>query len=257
MITKINTLLLGSAIILSCGAPKQDHLSTNDSTAVRKDSVESSPLNRLTPEEVQNGWKLLFDGKTMQGWRVYKNMENDSWEVKDGTLHCKPFRENETNKRADILTVDQYENFELAFDWMISPQGNSGVMFRVTEEFDQPYASGPEYQVIDDEGYPGDLQKGQLSGANYDMHFPAAETKVNPPGDWNESKLVVNNNHVEHWLNGLKVVEYELFSDEWKKRKAQSKWKDFPGYGMAKKGHIDLQDHTNEAWFRNIKIKPL
>src|SRR5262249_3895393 len=120
----------------------------------------------------------------------------------------------------------------------------------------QPYFSGPEYQAMDDAGYPGKPTDKQLTGANYDMHAaPAA--KPNAVGQWNQSKLVVNGNHVEHWLNGTKVLEYELQSDDWNKRKAGSKWKDEKGYGMAKKGHIDFQDHDHEVWFRNIKIKVL
>ncbi|MBY0434442.1 MAG: DUF1080 domain-containing protein [Cyclobacteriaceae bacterium] len=208
--------------------------------------------NQLTDQQKADGWKLLFNGQNNDGWRAFKNNENDSWEVVDGTLHCKATAE----KRSDIMTADQYTNFELAFDWKISAKGNSGVMFRVTEEFDVPFATGPEYQVIDDKDYPGELKPAQLSGANYDMH-PAGEKKLNPAGEWNSARLIVNGNHVEHWLNGAKVVEYELSSDDWKSLVAASKWKDFPGYGLAPKGHIDFQDHGNEVWYRNIMIKEL
>ena len=218
--------------------------------------AESAPLNQLTEQQKAEGWKLLFDGQSTNGWRMFKNAENDSWEVIDGTLHCKPFNDAAENKRADLMTSDQYENYELAFDWKISAQGNSGVIFRVTEEFDVPYASGPEYQVIDDVGYPGELKEENKSGGTFDMYIPQNKT-MNPVGEWNSSKLVVNGNHVEHWLNGKKVVDYDLGSDDWKKRVAASKWKDFPGYGLAKSGHIDLQDHGNEVWFRNMMIKTL
>ena len=239
-------------LVAACGSHKENTVVDSDSVAVVAPSD-----NMLTPEQVAEGWSLLFDGKTMTGWRPFKNQETDSWEVVDGTLHCKPFKDGSTNKRGDILTEKQYENFEFQFDWKISPQGNSGVMYRVTEEFDQPFASGPEYQVIDDKGYPGDLQKWQLTGAVYDMYFPDAGIKVNPVGDWNTARIIVHGKHVEHWLNGGKVAEYELQSDDWNQRREKSKWKDFPGYGVAAKGHIDLQDHGNEVWFKNIKIKPL
>jgi hypothetical protein len=154
------------------------------------------------------------------------------------------------------MTTEQFENFELAFDWKISQGGNSGVMFHVTEEFDRPYLTGPEYQVIDDKGYNGELKDSQLTGSNYDMH-PAVNAKPNPIGEWNQSRIVVNGNHVEHWLNGTKVVEYELNSADWKKRKAASKWKDAKKYGIEKKGAIDIQDHDHEVWYKNIMIKTL
>lgn len=200
--------------------------------------------------------KSLFDGTTMNGWRTFKNMPNNSWEVIDGTLHCKPFIDGADNQRADLITVDQYGDFELAFDWKISAQGNSGVIYRATEEFDVPYASGPEFQILDDEGYPGDKKPEYLTAANYDMQA-VEKKKLNPTGEWNSSKIVAKGNHIEHWLNGEKVLEYELYSDAWKAQVASHKWKDFPGYGLSKSGYIDLQDHGNEVWFRNITILPL
>ncbi len=242
--------LLIACVVLasfSCGTQNQEK-----STAYN----EEPPLNNVAPGEAAEGWYSLFDGTSMKGWRTFRNLENDSWEVMGGTLHCKPFKDDEINLRSDLVTNEQYENFELAFDWKISAKGNSGVIFRVSEEFEQPYASGPEYQIIDDEGYPGDLQPGQFTGANYDMHEPTAKAS-NAVGEWNASRIVVNESHVEHWLNGKMVVEYELGSDDWNQRRTNSKWKDFPGYGLTQKGHIALQDHGNEVWFRNIKIKPL
>lgn len=214
----------------------------------------AAPVNVLTEEETAAGWVLLFDGQTMNGWRSYKNSEQDCWDIQDNALHCKGAMA--ADKRADILTTEQYENFELVFDWKISPGGNSGVMYRTSEEFDAPYYSGPEYQVIDDEGYAGDLSEMQKAAANYDMHV--AENKTTKPvGEWNTSKIVLNGDHCEHWLNGTKVLEYEFGSDDWKARKQASKWKDAAGYGMTRKGHIDLQDHGHEVWYRNIKIKTL
>jgi len=240
-----------SGVLLSCTSKKSADQSPVDST-----TTETKPdvsQNQLTDEEKAAGWKLLFDGQSLTGWKFFKSSPNNSWEVVDGTLHCKPFIDGNENKRADIMTADRYENFELAFDWKISSQGNSGVMFRVIEEYDQPYLSGPEYQVMDMNA-PGDVKDVHKTGANYDMHATTGAVP-NATGEWNTSRLVVNGSHVEHWLNGVKVLEYDLQSDDWQKRKAASKWKDAEGYGAAKEGHIDFQDHNQEAWFRNIKIK--
>ena len=237
--------LMCAGLVFAC-APKQETATTEETTA--------GPVNVLTEEEKAGGWVLLFDGQTMNGWRSFKNADIDCWDIQDNALHCKGAMD--ADKRGDILTTEQYENFELVFDWKISPGGNSGVMYRAIEEFDAPYYSGPEYQVIDDAGYKGELTELQKAGANYDMHV--AENKTTAPiGEWNTSKIVVNGNHCEHWLNGTKVLEYEFGSEDWNTRKQASKWKDAAGYGMTPKGHIDLQDHGHEVWYRNIKIKTL
>ena len=226
---------------------------------VEENSEPVSLDNQLTAEESAAGWKLLFDGQTLTGWTIFKARPNNTWEVSDGTLHCKALNETtgEGNERADLRTTEPYQNFELVFDWKVAAEANSGVMFRVTEEFEQPYYSGPEYQLIDDVGYPGELTEMQKTGSNYDMHAAPATKPVKPAGEWNTTKLVVNGNHVEHWLNGARVVEYDLQSDDWKQRKEASKWKDAAGYGMAPTGYIDFQDHGNEVWFKNVKIKIL
>jgi hypothetical protein len=247
------------ALAAACGSPRQETPPVEDTTEMSQEGNAQTTReeNSLTVKEAQNGWRLLFDGKTMQGWRSFKNLENNSWEVMDGTLHCKPFDDDTVNNRSDLITEVQFENFEFAFDWKIAPQTNSGVMFRVTEEMKETYETGPEYQIIDNEGAPGDLEKTQLTGANYHMYYPGADAKVNEIGEWNQSKIVVDKNHVEHWLNGIKVTEYEIGSDDWKKKIAASKWKDFPKYGAASRGHLSLQDHKQEVWFRNLKIRTL
>jgi hypothetical protein len=254
---KILTIAALALAIAACQSKKPETEATADTTAV--DTVAApapSTATTLTDAQKAEGWKLLFDGVSTTGWKFYKDQPNDTWEVVDGTLHCKANVEGKEAKRSDIMTTEQFENFELAFDWKISPGGNSGVMFHVTEEFDRPYLTGPEYQVIDDKGYDGKLKDSQLTGSNYDMH-PAQNARPNPIGEWNQSRIVVNGNHVEHWLNGTKVVEYELGSADWKKRKAVSKWKDAAKYGIEKKGAIDIQDHDHEAWYKNIMIKTL
>lgn len=251
----MNRKLYGFAVVLitlgSCQCSKPE-----DSKSVQDTTANNAPgQNSLTAEQKADGWKILFNGQDLEGWRFFRDKENNSWRVIDGTLHCKPF--DEANKRSDLITTEQFTDFELVFDWKISPQGNSGVMFRVTEEFEEPYLSGPEYQVLDDEGYPGDVKDVQLTGSNFGMHAPSPMKILKPVGDWNSSRLVVKDNHVEHWLNGAKVIEYEIDSEEWKRLKHTSKWNDVTGYGAATTGHIDIQDHGNEVWYKNIFIKPL
>lgn len=231
--------------------------STSTSTTMSTDSSASSvTANTLTDAEKQDGYKLLFDGNSTTGWRTYKNKPADSWSVVDGILYCKGDSTNKSDMRADLMTDAMYENFDLSVDWKISPKGNSGIIYLASEEFDAAYLSGPEYQIIDDKNFPEKLEDWQKTGANYAMN-PAPAAAPNAVGEWNTSRIVKNKNHVEHWLNGQKIVEYELGSEDWKKKKAEGKWKDAAGYGMTKKGHIALQDHGSEAWFKNLKIKEL
>ena len=202
------------------------------------------------------GYISLFDGKTLNGWRTYQNKPADSWMVKDGVLYCKGSTTDKSDRRADLITNDTFENFDLQLDWKIAPQGNSGILYMVTENYETSYLSGPEYQVIDDVNFPEKLEDWQKVAANYAMHTaPTAHPK--PAGEWNHARIVVDHGHVQHWLNGEKVVEYDLWTDDWNKRKESGKWKDAPGYGGAKKGFIALQDHGSEAWFKNIRIKEL
>jgi hypothetical protein len=211
--------------------------------------------NQLTDTEKKEGWRSLFDGKTLNGWRNYQNKAAGNWSVQDGTIHSSGGAKK-NDLQTDLITTDQFENFDLSVDWKISPQGNSGIMYMVTEEYPTAYLSGPEYQIIDDKGYPGKLEEWQKTGSNYAMD-PAPTAVPNPVGEWNHTRILVNNGHVEHWLNGKKIVDYNLWTDEWKKKKMEGKWKDAAGYGMSKKGHIALQDHGSEVWFKNIKIKEL
>ncbi len=212
--------------------------------------------NKLTNAEKKEGWKLLFDGKTKTGWRTYQNKGADSWSVNDGTLHSKGSSANYGEINGDLITESEFENFELSVDWKISPKGNSGILYMVKEDTIPSYESGPEYQIIDDKNFPEKLEDWQKTAADYAMYTaPTAAPKE--AGQWNHAHIVINKNHVEHWLNGKKVVEYELYSDDWQKRKMSGKWKDYPMYGLTKKGHIELQNHGSEAWFKNIKIKEL
>lgn len=229
----------------------------NAKTVFANNMKDTSGNNILTQKEKQQGWKLLFDGKTLNGWRTFKNQPG-SWKVNDGIL-CS--ERSEENTHADLITNDTFDNFELSIDWKISPKGNSGIMYMVTEDYDAAYESGPEYQLIDDDGFPEHIEDWQKTGANYGMQPPAIKA-ANKPGEWNHTIINVNKGHVEHWLNGKKIVEYNLGSDTWKKQKAAGKWKDDAGYGASKTGHIALQSAHSEIdntyiCFKNIKIKSL
>lgn len=228
-------------------------------TTVLVVSCESSrhaSSNTLSRKEQEQGYVSLFDGKTMDSWRTYQNQSAASWSVDNGTLHCKGSSANYGAITADLMTKNQYENFDFSVDYKISAKGNSGVLYLVTEDNPYSYLSGPEYQIIDDVNFPEKLEDWQHTAANYAMH-PAPAAAPNPAGEWNTARIVKNKNHVEHWLNGKKVVEYELYSDDWNTRRTTGKWKDVPTYGQAKKGYITFQNHGSEAWFKNIKIKEL
>jgi hypothetical protein len=154
------------------------------------------------------------------------------------------------------MTDEEFANFELALEWKIAPGGNSGIMFRVTEDAEATYHTGPEMQVLDDSAHEDGLSRLTAAGSNYALH-PAAAGVVRPAGEWNAVRLVVNGAHVEHWLNGVKVVDYDLWTPAWDSLVAASKFAEWPGYGRAPKGHIVLQDHGDQVAYRNIRIKVL
>ncbi|MFZ6002192.1 MAG: 3-keto-disaccharide hydrolase [Bacteroidota bacterium] len=241
-------------LLFACGNSTKTETTTETEPA---QAADVTPLPTLTEEQTAQGWRILFDGTTTNGWKIFKDRKNNSWEVVNGTLHCKAPSEvaGVDNERSDLMTVEQFENFELSLEWKLAAQSNSGIIFRVTEEYEQPYFTGPEYQLIDDQGYPEEKDV-HLTGANYDVHA-VPNKKMNKLGEWNHTKIVANGNKVEHWLNGEKILEYEIGSADWTQRKNASKWKDVVGYCVPKSGHIDLQDHGGEAWFRNIMIRPL
>jgi len=211
-------------------------------------------LNKLTKAEKKAGWELLFNGENLKGWKTFQGGEVQGWKVIDGILNNSGIG---SDHGGDIITLNQYQNFELYLEWKISPESNSGVFFRVQEgDTKKIYETGPEYQLLDDKGWPKKISDSQYSGSNYAMHAPVG-AEVKPLDQWNTTRIVVNGAMVQHFLNGNKVVEYELWTEEWKVLKNNCKWKNAPLYGKAEKGSIGLQDHGGLTQFRNIKIRVL
>ncbi len=216
----------------------------------------SQAMTALSDEEKKAGWKLLFDGKTMAGWRGYKmDKMPPGWSVADGCLVR--VKGGEGGKGAgggdDIVTTDEFTDFELQLEYKLVPNGNSGVLYHVSEEPVTAWHYAPEVQLLDNAAHPA-RDKRQLAGACYDLYAPTKDV-TRPVGQWNHLRVLVKGPHVEHWLNGEKVVEYELWSDDWKARVAKSKFKDKPKFGTFKKGPICLQDHSDRVEFRNIKVR--
>lgn len=219
--------------------------------------------NTLTSDEKADGWVLLFNGENLDGWRDYNGDSlTNGWTVVDGCIQASGEGADESGY---IVTDKKYENFELSWDWKLTHGGNSGMLYHVVEnpKFKVPYVTGPEYQLIDNEGWeevnaPAKLEEWQKLGVDYAMHLPdSSKMKVNPQGEWNNSKIVFDNGHVEHWLNGEKILEFEAWTDDWFEKKASGKWGNATEYGLAHEGVICLQDHGDPASFRNIKIKEL
>jgi len=217
-------------------------------------------VNTLTAEEKAAGWELLFDGTSMSGWHGYNGQSLQAWTIEGCALKTVGTEGNYgSDLRADLATDREFTDFEISLDWKTTKGGNSGLMYGVVEDrkYDAAWKTGPEYQFIDDVGFPEKLEPWQLAGANYAMHLPNAEKHLNSVGEWNDTRIVVNGSHVEHWLNGKKILEFERWTDEWRKLRDSWKWKDAPDYGLAKTGRIVLQDHGSVFWFRNVKIRPI
>lgn len=212
----------------------------------------AAEMNQLTSQEKSEGWILLFNGKNTDGWRQYGKQAppGSGWVVEDGLLHKLP-----KVRGGDIITTNQFNDYELSWEWKLAPKANNGVKYLVTEK--RPSAPGPEYQMIDDVGAKDIGQTKHQTASYYDVMPPSAAKKMNPAGEWNSSRIIIKGNHVEHWLNGAKVLEYELGSEEVKKGVAESKFKKAPGFGEKIIGHIMLTDHGDEAWYRNVKIRVL
>ena len=195
-------------------------------------------------------WRTLFDGRSLEAWRGFKKDSVPAgWQVVDGAL-------TRVGEAGDLITRDQFGDFELTLEWKVAEGGNSGIMYRVTEAAEATYETGPEMQVLDDAHHKDGQSRLTAAGSAYGLYAAPAGV-VKPAGQWNAVRIVARGNHVEHWLNGTKVVEYELGSPDWEARVRNSKFKQWPGYGRAASGHIALQDHGDRVAYRNIKVRTL
>jgi hypothetical protein len=215
------------------------------------ESVSStSQHNTLSEMEKEDGWELLFDGKSTKGWHAYLGSDSLGWEVRDGKLMT-------LGKQGDIVTDQDFEDFELLVEWKIEEQGNSGIFYHVVEQSEYPrmHESGPEFQIIDDQNYPQELMENQKTGANSDVKA-ASVAASNPPGSWNQTRIRVDGGKVVFWLNGQQINDYDMESAEWQELVAKSKFAPMD-YAKVRRGKIGLQDHGGPVAFRNIKIRKL
>lgn len=215
-------------------------------------SLNSQPAgpNQLTASEKKAGWTLLFDGKSLTGWRIFGKPDapQQGWVVENGCLRLVP-----KSNPGNLVTVEQFSDYDLRWEWRVGTKGNNGIKYLVTES--RPSAPGPEYQMVDDAGMNEPPKRSTASF--YDVLPPREDKPLKSPGEWNHSRILIKGNRVEHWLNGKKVLKYELESPELEKAIAQSKFKTTPGFGKKIKGHIMLTDHHDEVFYRNIKILEL
>ena len=211
--------------------------------------AQTQAPNTLSAEETVAGFRLLFDGKTIDKWRGYKQKNVPAgWQVVDGAI-------TRVAGGPDLISVDQYSAFDFRFEWMVTPGQNSGVMFFVTEANEATYMSGPEYQVLDNALHPDGKDPLTSAAACYALYAPPKDV-TRPVGQWNEGRIVVDaSRRVEHWLNGTRTVQYQMGSPEWNKLVAASKFKDWPPFGLATRGHLAIQEHGGHVAFRNLRIK--
>ncbi|MDD6209534.1 MAG: DUF1080 domain-containing protein [Bacteroidales bacterium] len=236
------------ALLASCGGNQKD---------INKLGLDTSaPLNTLTDKEKAAGWELLFNGKNMDGWHGYNlNSIPSCWTIEDD---CITMNATDGSESQDIITDKIYKNFILSLEYKMTPAANSGILFQFKEDpkYKYPYETGPEFQVIDDKGWPDTLEDWQKNGGNYAMYPPVSDANK-PIGEWNQIILIVDGNHVTQYLNGEKTAEYEKYSDDWTQKRNSGKWADYPDYGKYDEGNIALQNHGTKVWYRNIKLKEL
>ena len=225
----------------------------------QSNNANDAMLNKLTPAEIKKGWKLLFDGSTLTGWKTYNRTDMaTSWGVKDGAIFLDAKKGRSDVAKGDLVTLEDYDDFEFSVEWKISDCGNSGIMYRIVEDpkYKQPYLTGPEMQVLDNKCHPDAKIITHRSGDFYDVMASKTEN-VKPAGQWNSVRIIMKGYKLEQWQNGVRQIKLTLGSDEINAIVEKSKWKNQKDWGKALIGKIGLQDHGDAVWFRNIKIRSL
>ncbi|HET9985602.1 MAG TPA: DUF1080 domain-containing protein [Longimicrobiales bacterium] len=244
---RANPTLLAALLAAACarGAPPEATKAAAASPAAGAPGAEPGDAG---------AWDVLFDGRDLARWRGFR-MDHvpAAWSIQDGAI---ALAAGEGGERADLVTRDTFRDFELELEWKISPGGNSGIIYRVGEDEAYTWRTGPEMQVLDNERAEDNHPASHRAGALYDLYAPSEET-VRPAGEWNHVRIVVRDGGVEHWLNGKRIVAYQLGSDDWKAHVQASKFRTMPAFGTVADGHIALQDHGAAVWYRNIRIRRL
>ena len=250
-----NLFVPGAALLcfvfVSCNNKKEF---SKDPAILYAEISNPSAVNTLSAEEKEKGWQLLFDGETGNGWHGYNQKGiPDCWTVEDGRLTMNTTGGGESQ---DVITDKIYKNFAFTCEYKLTEGANSGIIYQVKEDekYEFPYETGSEYQIMDNDNWPDELEDWQIHGANYAM-YPPAEKPYKPAGEWNRMLLIVDGNDVTYMLNGVVTVKYTKYDEEWTKLRNSGKWSDFPDYGKYDEGCISLQNHGTKVWFRDIKIK--
>ena len=265
---QLAALFISGTVLIGCGESKKKSSDeeTVDTAANTEETVAATSPNQLSEKEKEEGWRLLFDGKSTDGWRGYlkDSFPEKGWIIEDGALKVQGAGTGEAGNGGDIIFDEEFKDFELSLEWKISEGGNSGIFYLAEEIEGEPiFTSAPEMQILDNDRHP-DAKLGKdgnrQAGSLYDL-IPARPQNAKPVGEWNKVSILVYRGTVVHTQNGENVVEYHLWTDEWKEMIKDSKFKDWKSFldagGDDKKGYIGLQDHGDDVWFRNIKIKEL
>lgn len=242
-------LFISLLFFVDCANKKMNDKESGENSNVQLNRDISE--NQLSPEEREKGWHLLFDGNSLENWREFQGEGiPQGWRVDSGSIYL-------DGASADIVSKQEFSDFHLKLEWKIEEGGNSGIMYHVLEGgYPASWATGPEYQLIDDIGYQGKLESWQCCGANYAMHAPV-NARIKPAMEWNSSQLIVKNRHVKHYLNGELILEFDLRGTKWEEKVQNSKWAGYSDYGKAESGLLALQSHGSRIWFKNIKILEL
>lgn len=257
---RLSSLVILMTVTLGCNqANKTPQNTVTDTVAVNE--MGGATTNTLTDAEKQEGWQLLFDGSTKNGWHVFNNnTDGSAWIVDQGSISLDPkeIKDWQTVGGGDLVSADEFDNFDLKMEWKVADSGNSGIILFIKEDpkYEHTWHTGPEMQVLDNNGHPDAKINKHRAGDLYDLISANPET-VKKAGEWNQVQIISNKGTLEFYLNETQVLRTTLWDDNWKKLIKGSKFKDMPDFGTYTKGRIGLQDHGNRVWYRNIRIKKL